>query len=117
MEERVAVRDQAAEPGGAAGHHPAEWRDDPGEVVVALRLLEGERCLPEIQLDPLRVGLSDHTGTFEGALPLCLHDRVGVAITGLGQGDFLVGALQPREELAGCHPGAQVRQNRLHYSP
>ena len=113
MKQRVPVADQTPDAPAPSRHHTAERRHDPGEIVVTLCLLEGERRGAEIQLDPLRVGLGDHSRGLERPLSLGLHYGVRVPIARLGQGDGLIGALEATEQLAGRHSAPQVHQNGL----
>ena len=84
------------DPGHASGDDAGEGRDDPGEVVVALRLPERQLGVAVLELDLLRVGLRDHAGRRERPLALDPLPGVGRLLPRLRQGDLLVGALQPR---------------------
>ena len=112
-EQRIARVDQPLHPRHPRRHHAVERRDDAGEVVVALGLPQREVGLAVLELDLLGVRPSDHAGGRQGALPLHPLRGVGRLLPGLGQGDLLVGALEPGEQLAGRDPRADVGQDAL----
>ena len=106
--QRITRAHQPMEAGCASGDHSRKGGDDPGQLQVSLGLTEPEHGFAELELHPLRIGLGDHAGDLQ--CPLSLHRLLGIGepLFGLGQGDALVGALQPGQRLAGGDPAPEV---------